>query len=155
VAPWITKLLGGLFGAGDGKGVVTTVLERWIPDKNARAEAAEELQKSILEACTNQDKEQLEVNKVEAAHASVFVAGWRPSVGWVCSFAMAWQYVLCPMLTWALSVYSTYSGKTLPALPQLDTTQMMTVLLGMLGLGGLRTYEKIRGEVDRSTLKEP
>lgn len=150
-----TKIIGFLFGSGESKGPLTVALERILPDANARAEAKETIEKLLIEYGEKSEIAQLEVNKQEAAHASVFVAGWRPAVGWVCAFALAWQYVLQPFGTWALGVILTFCPEyAIPALPILDNSQMYTVLLGMLGLGGLRTYEKIKGEVDRSSLKE-
>jgi hypothetical protein len=110
------------------------------------------MQRAMLEACQQQDIQQLEVNKVEAAHASTFVSGWRPFIGWVCGFGMGWQWVICPILTWVLAVVTQYTGHTLPVLPKLETAEMWTVISGMLGLGGLRTFEKLKG-VSRSTMK--
>ena len=84
---------------------------------------------------------QVEVNKAEAQHRSVFVAGWRPFLGWCLSFAMAWHFVLAPMTMFVC----TYAGVEIPELPTFDMDSLMTVLLGMLGLGGLRTVEKVKG----------
>jgi Holin of 3TMs, for gene-transfer release len=83
---------------------------------------------------------QIEVNKQEAASPSLFVAGWRPWIGWTCGMAFAWAFVLQPLLTFALAA----AGHKMD-LPTLDLSQMMPVLLGMLGLGAMRTYEKIQG----------
>jgi hypothetical protein len=80
------------------------------------------------------------VNKVEAASRSVFVAGWRPFVGWACGVSLAWSYICQPILTFAL-VQAGYGVE----LPALDMSQMMPVLMGMLGLGGLRSFEKYKG----------
>ena len=83
---------------------------------------------------------QIAINKQEAASSNWFVAGWRPAVGWSCASAFAWSYVLAPMLTWLFTAF----GKPI-TLPSLDLSAMMPILLGMLGLGGLRTYEKKTG----------
>ena len=85
------------------------------------------------------DLAQLEINKAEGQHRSIFVAGWRPFIGWTCGFALAYTYVLQPMASFIL-------GQTgyLIQLPEVDMTLMMPVLLGMLGLGGLRTFEKFK-----------
>lgn len=152
-----SSLLSGLtkplFNTVDG------IISRSVTDKNARAKAQEDIAKaqadmqaSLLKAVTENATAQIEVNKVEAASASLFVAGWRPAIGWVCGSALAWQYVLEPMVTWLATVSQGIWHFVIPPLPVLDTSQMMPVLLGMLGLGGLRTYERIK-DVSRSSLK--
>jgi hypothetical protein len=84
---------------------------------------------------------QIEVNKAEAQHRSIFVAGWRPFLGWGLAFAMIWHFVLAPMVVFGFA----YAGMETPDLPTFDMDSLMTVLLGMLGLGGLRTVEKVKG----------
>jgi len=79
---------------------------------------------------------QAEINKVEAQHRTIFVAGWRPFIGWVCGFALAYNFVLRDMLIW-------YFGEV-SAPPALQMEHLMTVLVGMLGLGGMRTFEKLK-----------
>ncbi len=83
--------------------------------------------------------EQIKVNAVEAASASVFVGGWRPAAGWVCVGGLAYTFMLQPLLTWGALIL----GK--PPFPALDTTVLMELLFGMLGLGGLRSYDKTKG----------
>jgi hypothetical protein len=122
---------------------------RFIPDKNKRAEAAEQFEGQILNAMTGLVAGQLKINEREAQHGSVFVAGARPFLLWVCGFAFAWQFVLQPMGTWFVLVI----GADLPPLPMLDFGPLMTLTLGMLGLGGLRTYEKRIG-VARKDIKK-
>jgi len=85
---------------------------------------------------------QIEINKAEAQHRSMFVAGWRPFLGWGLSFAMLWHFVLAPITIFGFS----YAGVTAPDLPVFDMDSLLTVLMGMLGLGGLRTVEKIKGK---------
>ena len=81
---------------------------------------------------------QTEINKMEAQHRTVFVAGWRPAIGWVCAFALAYNFVIRDLLVW-------YMGpETAP--PALQMEHLMTVLLGMLGLGGMRTFEKLNNK---------
>jgi len=108
----------------------------------------------ITKAAIAVQQAQIEVNKVEAASSSLFVAGWRPFIGWVCGAALAWQFVGHPIVTYFVNLYSIKSGVILPPLPQLDGDQLYPILMGMLGLGGMRTFEKLKG-VDRSNLKEP
>jgi hypothetical protein len=77
-----------------------------------------------------------EINKVEAQHRNIFVAGWRPFIGWVCGFALAYNFVLRDLLIWFLG------QEQVP--PALQMEHLMTVLVGMLGLGGMRTFEKLK-----------
>jgi len=81
---------------------------------------------------------QSEINKVEAQHRTIFVAGWRPFIGWVCGFALAYNFVLRDMLIWFIG------PEQVP--PALQMEHLMTVLVGMLGLGGMRTYEKLNNK---------
>lgn len=112
-------------------GPVTTLLDKVIPDKDEANKLAHEIATMAANFAHEEAKMQMEVNKTEAAHKSLFVAGWRPFVGWVCGIAMASNFILVP--------YLAAVGMTLTPLP-LDT--MMPVLLGMLGLGGMRSFEK-------------
>lgn len=153
-------LIDAIFGAIDGP--LDKILGRFFPSADDRQKAKLEIQAELLKQegalqakVLELQAAQIDVNKEEAKSASLFVAGWRPAVGWVCVFAMAWQYVLQPMLTWGFAVYHANGGQTFPALPTLETSQMYAVLFGLLGLGGLRTVEKLKGEVDRSSLSEP
>ena len=84
---------------------------------------------------------QIEVNRVEAQHRSVFVAGWRPFVGWICGAALAWNFILRDILVWGLALWA--PGTPAPAALQLE--HLLTVLLSLLGLGGLRSVEKFGG----------
>jgi hypothetical protein len=90
---------------------------------------------------------QQDINKVEAAHASVFVAGWRPAVGWVSVAALGYQFILYPLLTWAWA-WMQSAGWVDPALrppPLLDVEALLVLLTGMLGIAGARTFEKVKG----------
>ena len=118
---------------------------RLIPDKGARAEAKEQFEGQILNAMTGLVEGQLRINEKEAQHGSIFVAGARPFLLWVCGFGFAWQFVLQPLGTWVVIV----TGANVPPLPTLDFGPLMTLTLGMLGLGGLRTYEKRIGVARR------
>lgn len=115
------------------------ILDRVIPDKAEREKAQAELVKMQLNGELQQLAGQLEVNKTEAAHQSVFVAGWRPFIGWVCGVALAYQFVLRPIITWAAPSL----GYTVAEMPGLDDN-LWELMFGMLGLGGLRSYEKIK-----------
>lgn len=90
---------------------------------------------------------QMEVNKVEAAHASVFVAGWRPACGWIGAAAMGYQFLLYPMLVWLWTLMQArgWVAAELKPPPMLDTDALWVILTGMLGIAGARTFEKVRG----------
>lgn len=134
------------------KGALGPILDgvlRFIPDKNARAEAKEQFEGQMLSAMTNLVQGQLKINEVQASHGSIFVAGARPFIMWVCGVALGWNYLLQPIFNWVIFV----NGMDVAAAPTLDTGELTTILLGMLGLGGLRTYEKRLG-VARSDIKK-
>lgn len=107
---------------------VTDNVDRFTLDKEEKAKLITEINKA-----------QLEVNKVEAGHTSRFVSGWRPFTGWICATAMAYHFILQPLLTFALYTF----GNEI-VLPTFDMTTLTTVLLGMLGLGGMRSFEKVK-----------
>lgn len=123
------------------------VIDRVIPDPSAKAAANLELLKlaqngelAQLTADTALAQGQLAVNAAEAANTSVFVSGWRPMVGWVCASGLGFQFLANPLLTWGAAM----AGHPV-AVPSLDLSTLMTLLTGMLGLGGMRTLEKLNG----------
>ena len=115
---------------------VANILDKFVADKDLKAKLQHELETAIHSA----NLAQLEVNKAEAAHKSVFVAGWRPFVGWVCGVALSYHFILAPLLQFSFAL----AGMD-QELPEFDFSQLSTVLMGMLGLGGLRTFEKMNG----------
>lgn len=112
------------------------IIDKFIPDEKLKVKAEAELRKGLLDA----DKGQMEVNKVEAAHRSVFVAGWRPGIGWVCASAFAMHFLIMPIIQ-VVAIYADFE----PPMISFDMESLLTVMLGMLGLGGMRTFEKIKG----------
>ena len=143
-------MFGGLLKAALGP-ILDGVL-RLIPDKGERARAKEMFEGQMLTAMTSLVQGQLEINKAEAQHGSIFVAGWRPFIGWVCGAALVWNFIIQPLLLWVAWMMPDL-GIDMSTAPKLDSGELMTVLLGMLGLGGLRTYEKRFG-VSRNELGE-
>lgn len=117
------------------------LLDKVIPDADAKRRAQEAWQLRVLEIAAQEATQQSATNTVEAGHASLFVSGWRPAVGWVCAASFAWVCVGQPLFSWTY-VLLTKQPAPVIALP---TEMLMTTLLGMLGLGTLRTLEKIRG----------
>lgn len=119
---------------------VAGLLDKFIEDKDQKARLAHEIATMAERHAQETALAQIALNKAEAQHRSIFVAGWRPFLGWVLSFSMAWHFVFAPFIIFICS----YAGVELPELPAFDMDSLMTVLLGMLGLGGLRTYEKVK-----------
>ncbi len=128
-----------------GLELLNTVLDRVIQDKNARDEAKEALASMDKAGELQLLFGQLEVNRQEAAHQSVFVSGWRPAVGWICAGGMAYNFILYPFLQFLVVL----AVPDAPELPVLETGELMTLLLGMLGLAGYRTFEKREGVARR------
>jgi hypothetical protein len=121
-------------------GPVSSLLEKVVPDKNQAAKLAHEIATMSERHHQELMKSQLEVNKVEAAHSSIFISGWRPACGWVCVLGMAGNFMVIPFTNFVLALLKI--DVTVPLIP-LDT--MLPVLMGMLGLGAMRTYEKKSG----------
>lgn len=127
--------------------VIGRVIDKIIPDPAAKAAAALELAKlqqsgELQQMAMNVQlvQAQTDTNKVEAASQNFFVAGWRPAIGWICGVGLSYSFLLQPLLTWA----SPELGLKTPP-PSLDMGTLITLLGGMLGLGGMRTYEKVQG----------
>ena len=137
----------GLFNAAQ------SLIERFFPDPEKKAAAQLELLKmqqsgelAHLAAETDLAKLQIQTNIEEAKSGSLFIAGWRPFVGWTCGIAFAYAYVLLPFLQFLVYGFGTPDmAKQLSGLPELDLAGMLPVLFGMLGLGALRSVEKVKG----------
>ena len=114
-------------------GVAGKVLDKFVEDKDLKAKLEHEMKMQLH----NANLAQVEINKAEATHKSIFVAGWRPACGWICSIALLYHFVIQPIIVFGLSAAG-YSYD----LPSFDMSSLMTVLMGMLGLGGLRSCEK-------------
>lgn len=126
-------LLGPLLDIGK------TVIDRFFPDKAQAAEAQRELLRMAADGELKQTLKQLEINAREAANPSVWVSGWRPGFGWVCAAAFAYATIGQPLLAWV----SVARGFAPP--PAIDSELLWTVTTGLLGIGGLRSVEKIKG----------
>ncbi len=127
--------------------LIGTVLDKILPDPQAQAEAKIKLvelaqagELAVLDAETRMALGQMEVNKTEAA-TDLFRGGWRPATGWVCVSGLIYQFLIQPLLPWIVAVM----GGSVPPLPAIDNDTLMVLLTGMLGLGGLRTFEKVKG----------
>ena len=118
----------------------STILDRVIPDVNAREKAKQELAKAISEQDFQLALGQIQINQEEAKSENIFKSGWRPSIGWACSLTFILNFVLFPIVNYFLMMF----GHAAILIP-FDTNTLMTVLGGLLGIGGLRTIEKIKG----------
>jgi hypothetical protein len=127
-------------GIGEIANAVGGIVNKFLPDKSQEEKDALTRELAQLQFDQAVIQSQTDTNKAEAGNASVFVAGWRPFVGWVCGSAFAWVFVVGPMLSYAARLL----GATVE-LPALDLSQLSPVLMGMLGLSGMRTYEKVNG----------
>ena len=121
-------------------GPVASLLEKFIPDKDLRSRLSHEIATMAEKNAHEQIKAQLDINKTEAQHNSLFVSGWRPAVGWTCCLGMAANFLIIPMTNFALALASSNIS-----IPLIDLETMLPVLLGMLGLGGMRSFEKSKG----------
>jgi hypothetical protein len=126
-----------LTGLGSIADLAGTVINKIWPDKT-------EQEKQQLALVVQMVQGQLDANKVEAASPSVFVSGWRPFVGWVCGSGLAVNFLIAPLAEWACNLLG-HPAK----FPHLDLSELMPLLLGMLGMGTLRTYEKVTGVANR------
>ena len=129
-----------MLNLGSLVGPVTGLLDKFIEDKDVKNKLAHDLSTMAERHAQELAKGQLEVNKTEAAHKYLFVAGWRPAIGWICGLGMASNFLLIPIANFVLAL----TGSAI-VIPLLDTGEMMPVLMGMLGLGAMRTYEKKQG----------
>lgn len=120
--------------------LISTVLDRVIPDKNGAEKAKQEIEAALIKNVTELNLAQAETNKIEAAHRSIWVAGWRPCLGWVAALGFAWVFLLQPIAQWLVLL----TGNDIP-LPDFQTDALLELTFAMLGLAGLRTYEKQKG----------
>lgn len=120
-------------GLGEVADLAGKIADKIWPD-------ASQAQKDALSFQLAQMQAQTDTNKVEAANQSLFVAGWRPFIGWICGFGLAFAFLISPLFTWLAALF----GHPIK-FPELDLGTLMTLLLGMLGLGGMRTFEKVNG----------
>lgn len=121
-------------------GLVSTAVDKIWPDANIEAQSKADQLKSSLTAELQGMMGQLEINKVEAASPSLFVAGWRPGIGWACSIGFGYEFVLRPIVNGLLAA----AGLPM-AFPGIETDALTSLLFGLLGLGTMRTVEKVKG----------
>lgn len=115
-----------------------TIITRFFPDKEEAQKKEYELQSLLLSGELNNQLAQLKVNEVEAQNPNIFVAGWRPFIGWICGIGLGYQFLILSFLTWFSSI------EHIPAPPSLDISTLMSIVSCLLGFGGYRTYEKVK-----------
>ena len=114
---------------------VSSILDKFVADKDLKTKLSHELEKEIISL----NKAQLEVNKVEAKHSNIFVSGWRPAIGWICGFSIGYHFILEPVIQYIIIV----NGIQFET-PEFDFSQLSTIVMAMLGMSTLRTYEKTK-----------
>ena len=128
--------------------IIGNVLDRFFPDEEANEKARREIEAQLTSHLASVDIAQIEANREQASHPSVFIAGSRPAIMWICAFGLAWQFIIQPMLVWYLAL----SGNTTP-LPDLPVEGLFTLTASLLGLGGMRSFEKRNG-TNRNNMKQ-
>lgn len=122
-------------------GPASEILDKVIPDQDLKRKLSHELATMADKHAQEALLAQLEINKAEAASGSLFKGGWRPAVGWICAISFGYHFILKDLIIFGAA----FAGIELPELPEFDMGTLLTVLGGMLGIGGLRTYEKQKG----------
>lgn len=117
------------------------VVEKVIPDKAQQSVAKLELEKALVANANTINLETIKTNQIEAGHRSVWVSGWRPAIGWSCSLGIAWLFIGHPVATW-LAMLLGYEEMVMPTIP---TDILLELTFAMLGMAGLRTFEKLKG----------
>ncbi|WP_278366885.1 3TM-type holin [Marinobacter salarius] len=133
------SFLGKLFGSTAAQPIeaIGNVFDKLFTSDEEKAQA-----KAVFEKISQQPHIlQAEINKVEAQHRSIFVAGWRPFIGWVCGSALAYSFILRDLIAWGMSI----SNPGIAPPPELAMEHLVSILLALLGLGGMRTFEKLKG----------
>lgn len=114
---------------------VSHIVDKFVSDKDLKIKLSHEIEKEIISL----NRAQLEVNKVEAKHNNIFVAGWRPFIGWICGLSIAYHFILEPIIQYIL-IINNINFDT----PEFDFSQLSTIVMAMLGMSTLRTYEKTK-----------
>lgn len=140
-----------MFGIGEAVAAGLKVIDKFIPDPQAKADAIFKLKTleqnedlAALNAFVTEMTGQVEINKIEAASTNLFKSGWRPFIGWVCGSIFAYTYLLQPFLVFIVVIFKPEFDYT--SLPKLSAAEIMPVLLGMLGLGSMRSFDRVKGK---------
>ena len=120
--------------------LVGNVLDRIIPDEHAKQKALQDIEKNLVDNATKLNLEIMKTNQIEAAHKNVWVSGWRPAIGWSCSLGIFWAFIGFPVAQWVVALQGMSAD-----LPNIQTDMLFELTLAMLGMAGLRTFEKLKG----------
>lgn len=120
---------------------VADIVDKVIPDKAAADIARQTLELELIKAANEANIAQTEINKIEAANSNIWVSGWRPAIGWVCAVGVFWAFVGSPVALW-LALLAGYPNAILPDIP---TESLFELVFAMLGMAGLRSFDKMRG----------
>lgn len=123
----------------------STILNKIFPDADAKLKGQLALATQELQAAAQAAVAQADINKIEAQSPHLFVAGWRPAVGWICAFGLLYSFALKPLLSWISVLFNVQVP------PVLDTGPLISLLVAMLGVGGMRTFEKVQGVETKAT----
>lgn len=135
----IAKIGSALLGGGVVKTAqgVANIIDQFVETEEER-KAADII---LMKVQQDPDKWQMEVNKLEATHRSIFVAGWRPAIGWICAFSLAWGWIVRPIVVTVLGAFKVVGVDV----PGIEVQEAISLIMAMLGMGALRTYEKRQG----------
>mgnify|MGYP003637796494 CR=1 FL=1 len=143
-----------MFGIGDAVTAGLQIIDKFIPDPKAKADAIFKLKNleqegnlAELNAYVTQLSGQIEINKIEAASTSLFKSGWRPFIGWVCGSAFAYKFIVQPFLLFLVALGGL--DFDISILPVLQWQELSAVLFGMLGLGGMRSFDRVKDKSPR------
>lgn len=120
--------------------ILGTLIDRLIPDKHEAEKAKVAMEMELVKAANEVNLQQIETNKIEAGHRSIWVAGWRPAIGWSCAAGFFWTFIGQPIIAWALVLNGIDQE-----LPTIDPDILLEMTFAMLGLAGMRSWEKSRG----------
>jgi len=122
-----------------------TLIDRLIPDKAEAERARIDMEAALVASANQAAMAQVEVNKIEAAHASVFVSGWRPAIGWVCAASMALYYIPMALIGTGLWAWACVQAGVIVPRPEMGIVEIIGLVTSLLGMGTLRTTEKLNG----------
>jgi hypothetical protein len=120
--------------------LISGVIDRTIPDENGKAKALQDIEKTLIENASSINLAQIATNQTEAKHKNIFVAGWRPAIGWSCALGIFWLFIGANFAQWGMNMAGV-EGEV----PTVPSDVLLELTFAMLGMAGLRTFEKIKG----------
>jgi hypothetical protein len=120
--------------------LISGVIDKTIPDENGKAKALQDIEKTLIENASSINLAQIATNQTEAKHKNIFVAGWRPAIGWSCALGIFWLFIGANFAQWGMNMAG-IEGEV----PTVPSDVLLELTFAMLGMAGLRTFEKIKG----------